>query len=263
VAFDKAVKLSPEPAMWNEVAYALSLSGAQLDKAQQYAESAVTEVGAKLRNAELDRLTPRNFAEVSSLGAYWDTLGWVQFKKGNLDLAEKYVTAAWLLNQHSEIGDHLGQISEKKGQKEEAIRWYSLASVVRRPTPDAREDLARLVGMDKIAPLLNKAKESLAEFNVVKLGPLLKGEKEKLEAEFYVLFTPGDSRAAQVREVKFIRGAEKLRPMAAALKDAKYRMSFPDESATKLIRRGTLICLPQTGDCLFVLLPPEDVTPVD
>jgi tetratricopeptide (TPR) repeat protein len=267
-AFEKAVKLAPDPNTRNEVAYALSLSDIQLDKAQEYAESAVTEIGAKLRNAGLERLTPQNFAEVSSLGAYWDTLGWVHFKKGNLDIAEKYVRAAWLLAQHSEVGDHLGQISEKRGLKEEAIRWYSLAAVVRRPTPDAREHLALLVGKDKIEPHLNKAKESLTDFSIVKLGPLLKNEKEKLEAEFYVLFVPGASRTAQVADVKFIRGSEKLRPMAAALKGAKFRMTFPDETATKVIRRGTLVCPPQNGqsqpgECAFGLLPTEDVPPVD
>jgi len=262
-AFDKAIKLSPEPTVLNNVAYFLSLGNVQLDKAQQYAESAVTEVATKLRNAELERLTPENLTNVNSLGSYWDTLGWVHFKKGNLDIAEKYVTAAWLLGQHSEVGDHLGQISEKRGKKEEAIRWYSLANAGYRPVPEARENLARLAGKDKVEPLLGKAKEELAGFRTIKLGPLLKDEKEKLEADFYVISIPGASRTAQVTGVKFIRGAEKLRPLAAALKDVKYPMIFPDETATKLIRRGTLTCQPQNGECAFVILPPEDVTSVD
>jgi hypothetical protein len=39
--------------------------------------------------------------------AYWDTLGWVYFSEGNLDKAEKYVSAAWGLGHHGEVGDHL------------------------------------------------------------------------------------------------------------------------------------------------------------
>jgi hypothetical protein len=46
-------------------------------------------------------------------------------------------------------------------------------------------------------------------------------------------------------------------------KGAKYTMTFPDETATKLIRRGTLTCQPNNGECSFVLLPPEEITSVD
>jgi hypothetical protein len=52
-------------------------------------------------------------------------------------------------------------------------------------------------------------------------------------------------------------GAEKLRPMAAALKGAKYPMIFPDKTVTKLFHRGTLIRQPNNGGRSFVFLPPE------
>jgi tetratricopeptide (TPR) repeat protein len=262
-AFDRAIKLSAEPMTWNNVAYYLSLADLHLDKAQQYAESAVAAVAAELRNVELDGLTMKNLTDVNSLGSYWDTLGWAHFKKGNLDLAEKYVMASWALGQHSEVGDHLGQISEKRGKKEEAVRWYALAAVGYRPAPEARENLTRLAGKDKVESLLIKAKAELNGLRAIKLGPLLKGEKEKLEAEFYVVAIPGADRSAVGAGARFIRGAEKLRPLTGALKGAKYTMTFPDETATKLIRRGTLTCQPNNGECSFVLLPPEEITSVD
>jgi tetratricopeptide (TPR) repeat protein len=262
-AFDRAVKLSPEPITWNNVAYFLALGNLHLDKAQQYAESAMASVATELRNVELDDLTLENLTEINTLGNHWDTLGWVHFKKGNLDLAEKYATASWLLVQQSEVGDHLGQINEKRGKKEEAIRWYALAAVVYRPMPEARENLARLAGKEKVESLLGKAKAELAQSRAVKLGTLLKDEKEKLEAEFYIVAVPGAERSAQVTEAQFIRGAEKLRPVAGALKGAKYPIIFPNEMATKLIRRGKLTCQPNNGECSFVLLPPEETTSVD
>jgi len=262
-AFDRAIKLSPGPWNWNNVAYFLSLGNLHLEKALQYAESAVASVATKLRNVELDRLTLDNLTDVDSLGNFWDTLGWVHFKSGNLDLAEKYVMASWLLEQNSEVGDHLGQINEKRGKKEEAIRWYALAAVGYRLVPEARENLTRLAGKDKVESLLNKAKAELVELRSIKVGPLLKDEKQKLEAEFYIVVIPGAERSAQVTGARFIRGAEKLRPLAAALKGAKYTMTFPDDTATKLIRRGTLTCQPGNGECLFVLLPPEEITSVD
>ncbi len=262
-AFDKAVKLSPGPPVWNNVSYFLSLSSVQLDKAQQYAESAVTAKATELRNVELERLTSDDLQNVSSLANYWDTLGWVHYQKGNVDLAERYITAAWLLWKRGEVGDHLGRIHEKRGRKEEAIRTYALAAVADSPVPEARESLARLIGKDKIEALLNKAREELVELRTVKLGSLLKDERERTDAEFYVVLVPGPSPNSQVADVKFIRGNEKLRPLAAALKGARYHMSFPEETTTRLIRRGTLTCQPGNGECVFIMLNLEDVTSVD
>jgi len=256
-AFDRAIKLSPQSTTWNNVSYYLSLSNLNLDKAQQYAELSVNEVATALRKDELGAMTPGHLAFLNDLGDYWDTLGLAHFKKGNLDLAEKYVMASWTFGQYSEAGDHLGQISEKRGKKEEALRWYALAAVGDRPVPEARENLTRLAGKDKVESLLGKAKAELAEFRTIKLRPLLKDEKEKLEAEFYIVAVPGAKRFAQVTGARFIRGAEKLRPMAAALKGAKYPMIFPDKTVTKLFHRGTLICQPNNGECSFVLLSPE------
>ena len=115
-AFDRAVKLSPGQSTWNNVAYYFATHKVQLDRAQQYAESAVTEASTRLRNAELLSLTPTDLQNVSALAAYWDTLGWVLFQKGDLDNAEKYITAAWRLAEHGEVGYHLGQLLEKRGK---------------------------------------------------------------------------------------------------------------------------------------------------
>ncbi len=125
--FDHAVELSATPLVWNNIAYQLSLKKSHLDRAQQYAESAVSATTAALRNFSLDRLTPQELPLVPSLIAYWDTLGWVYFSEGNLDKAEKYVAAAWGLGSHGEVGDHLGQIYEKHGEKDLALRTYALS----------------------------------------------------------------------------------------------------------------------------------------
>lgn len=262
-AFDRAIKLSHEPGTLNDVAYNLSVNDLQLDKAQQYAEEAVTGVATNLRDAKLERLTTDDLAHVRSLAVYWDTLGWIHFKKGNLDLAEKYLMAAWQVEQYSEVGDHLGQISEKRGKKEEALHWYALADGGVRPVPEARENLTRLAGSDKVELRLSRAKEELIESRTVKIGPLLRDEKKELQAEFFVVLVPGAAGKAKVAGVKFIRGSEKLRPLAGAVQSATYRMSFPDETATKIIRRGILFCEPTNEGCRFILLSAEAVTSVD
>jgi tetratricopeptide (TPR) repeat protein len=262
-AFDQAVKINAGPEVWNDVAYFFSLSKVQLVKAQQFAESAVTALATELRNVELETLELEHMEDVARLAAYWDTLGWVHFQKNDLDLAQRYISAAWMLGQHSEVGYHMGQIEEKRGRREEAIRLYSLAAVAFDPVPEARQSLDRLLGKEWNEALFRKSEAELREIRTVKLGPVGKNLKNTTEAQFYVVLIPGPSRTAQVSEVKFIKGDDKLRPLGAALKTANYNFTFPDEAATKVIRRGTLFCKTSAGECSFMMISPEFVSAID
>ena len=61
-------------------------------------------------------------------GAYVDSLGWVYFRLGNLDLAEKYLTdATTLLPRDATVHEHLGDVLAKRGDKERALRSYRTA----------------------------------------------------------------------------------------------------------------------------------------
>jgi tetratricopeptide (TPR) repeat protein len=256
-AFDKAVKLAPGPLVWNDVAYNLTLSKVQLDKAQQYAESAVTTAAAELRNVELERLTLDNLEMVSSLAAYWDTLGWVHYQKGDLLSAEKYIRAAWELEQHSEVGAHLGELLEKSGKKDEAAKVYALAAMSNRKVPEAMEGLIRLVGKAKSEELLKKPSDDSTNMRTIKFASGQKIMKAS-EAQFYVMLVPGPQRNAQVNSVKFIRGDEKLQPLSAGLKSANFNFIFPDNTSTKIVRRGTLSCN-AAGECSFIMISPDAV----
>ena len=208
-----------------------------------------------LRNVQLDHLTMDTMERVNSIAAYWDTLGWVYFQNGNVEKAEKFVRAAWLLGQHGEVGDHLGQIYEKQGRKAEAIKAYAQAMVATRPVPETKAHLAALAGgEEKVEGLKQQGGEGLAEMLAVQLGTLL---QEKAEADFFVVFSPANGSSPE--EVKFIRGSDKARPLAEALRGAKYQTVFPDETPTRIVRRGTLKCLTD-GECIFVMLPPDLVT---
>src|SRR5207247_5340780 len=117
-----------------------------VELAQRYAESAVAAVTASSRTVSINRVTPRDLSQVGSLASYWDTLGWVYFANGETDRAEKFVRAAWLLSQHAEVGDHLAQIYEKQGRRDDAIRWYAMAMNAERPDRTIRDRLAAMVG---------------------------------------------------------------------------------------------------------------------
>jgi tetratricopeptide (TPR) repeat protein len=258
-AFDRAVEIQPIPEVWNNIAYQLSLKQAHLDRAQQYAESAVIAVAAGLRNMSLDQLTERHLQLVSSLAADWDTLGWVHFAEGDFGKAEKYVTSGWMLGQNGEEGDHLGQLYEKLGRKQDAIRMYAMTLSGLRPPLETRGRLAALLGGDdKVAGVSAKYRDDLQATRTIPLG---KVAKETGSAEFFVILAPG-SPGISVAGVKFVSGDEKLKVFTETLRNAKYDFSFPDDTPTKVLRRGILSCSKITGDCVFVMMLPEDVRSV-
>ena len=259
-AFEKAAEISQTPDVWNNVAYNLADHSLELDKALEYAESAVSTTAATLRNVELSNLSLDNLNAVASMGAYWDTLGWVYFQKGDNAKALDFVRASWLLNQHGEVGDHLAQIYQKQGEKDRAIRMFALAIAAPHSVPETRARLVILLGGNTgIDALVKQAQPELASIRTLPVGKPL---KEDAQADFWVLLSPG-GKAAKVDTVKFISGSEELRPFAAKLRDLEYGPMFPDASPVRLVRRGTLACSASTGDCTFTLIRPEEVRSVN
>src|SRR5271154_1075831 len=255
-AFEKGVELSQTPAVWNNVAYALAEHNLELDKAAQYAESAIAATAANLRNVELARLSLDDLAQVASIGVYWDPLGWVYFRQGNLDKAERYIRAAWLLNQHGEVGDHLAQIYEKRGEKQQAARMYAEAIAAPHSVPETRARLIVLLGGNAgIDELVAKSKPELTKVRVFPAGDLL---KENAQAAFFVLLSPA-AKNPKIDAVKFVSGSQDLRPFTEKLRALDFGPMFPDASPAKLVRRGTLTCSATTGSCTFTLILPEEV----
>ena len=259
-AFDRAIQISATPEVWNDIAYQLSLKQVHLDRAQQYAESAVTAIANALRNLTLDQLSDRDLALVSELDANWDTLGWVYFARGDLAKAEKYVNAAWLLGEHGEVGDHLAQIYEKRGRKDEAVRIYAMALSGIRPTLETRGRLAALVGGEaKVPAAIDQHRLALQATRTLKLGKIAQAAGT---AEFFVVLT-WSAAGTKIEAAKFISGEEKLKPLAENLRSAKIDFPFPDNVPTKILRRGILSCSKDSGECEFVMMLPEDVHSVE
>lgn len=259
-AFDKAVELEPSPTVWNNVAYELSVNRVHLERARQYAESAVAATAAELRNVELSRVTMNDMRKISALASYWDTLGWIHFQNGDLDKAEKYVRAAWLLDFHGEVGDHLGQIREKRGDKDGAIRYYVFAWRGTRPVAESLERLAALAGAGGVAGAIQKHGKEFVDLGLFRLGPIV---KEFVTADFLMTFVPDAQGQASIAEVRFLKGDEKLRSLLPTLRTLKYDVAFPNENPVKIIRRGGITCSAVKPECLFLVLAADKVTSVD
>jgi Flp pilus assembly protein TadD len=253
-AFARAVDLAPTPPTWNDIAYELSLRRVDLDRAQQYAESAVSSATAVARNLDIEHADAKSLAIVASLGAYWDTLGWVHFAKGDIKTAERFVLAAWRLSEHAEVGDHLAQIYEKEGRREEAKRMYALALGAERPSADVRTRLVKLMGSDTVDHFVNDNRSELSAMRTASI--VIKGGAGK-HADFFVLF----SAPSVIEAVKFEDGDEGLRSAADALRKARFAPMFPDDAPAKILRRAMVAC-PKSGEpCGVTLLLPQDAQP--
>jgi tetratricopeptide (TPR) repeat protein len=149
-----AVAKDGSPTTLNDAAYTLAENNLQLDDALRYAKKAVGDVEDGTIDITLDELSPKDIQTVPILAAYWDTLGWVYFRLGHLDQAEKFLRAGWSLTQDPVVADHLRQVYAKQGK-------------------------AREVPRDT---------QALQNLRTVKLGKLA---TKHVSAEFYLLFAPG------------------------------------------------------------------------
>jgi tetratricopeptide (TPR) repeat protein len=258
-SFRKGVDLSPTPRTWNDVAFSLAEQGIELDKAQQYAESAISTTATQLEKVNASHATAEDFAQVANVGDYWDTLGWIYFQRGDLPKAERYIRAAWLLNQRGEVGDHLAQTYEKSGKKELAVHQCALALAAPDSVQETRARLMLLLGGNsQIDDLVSKARPELEKMRtfIVK-----QPSQEEASADFLVLMSPSakEGGSPNIDAVRFLTGSESLRVFEKFAGLIDYGPLFPDASPVKLLRRGTLSCSAKAGDCKFTLWLPADV----
>jgi tetratricopeptide (TPR) repeat protein len=241
----------------NSVAYALAEQKKGLPQALQYAEKAVHEVEEESSKIQVSQLEIQNLTVSNRLAAYWDTLGWVHFRLGNLSEAERYLKAAWTVTQDAVIGDHLGQVYEKLGKRRQAARAYRLALQVigRDGNPQMRDRLqssvAALSSGANSSSVVKDAGAELSDERTYKLPQIRDWGGGYKSAEFVIALTkePG------VADTKFLSGAQELRSASAALGALKSGFPFPDDSHARVVRRGVLSCSEVSKGCIFVFYP--------
>lgn len=256
VMFDRAVSTAQTPEMWNDIAYALALERAELDTAEAYARRAIDATTSVLRDVSVDDAGMREMIAVGRIGAYWDTMGWVYFGRGDFKNAERYVRAAWLLTFESAIGEHLGQIEQRLGRTADAIHTYTLAMSAPMPSETLRPHLLRLLGGSEREAdrRIELARHEFTTMRTVKLGKVLVAD---ISGEVQLLFGPPlPGRAgARVEGVKVTSGPAQLERLTSAIRGASYQVAFPDADAPRLLRRAVVTCSSPSGQCALVLIP--------
>jgi tetratricopeptide (TPR) repeat protein len=260
---EQAANESDSPVSWNQAAYRLSVRGVELDRAEKWAKTAITVESALLRSLSLDHVTPTQMRLVSALSNYWDTLGWIYFRKGEDDQARIYVDAAWRLHPTPTKGDHLGQIYEKLGKQDEAIRTYAMAiasaDLATRGVADpddlveARERLVKMAGQEaNVSELIRRGH---ADLEALASAVLDNPGKNRGSADF-IMTIAGD----KILDVRRVGGDAELASFSESLRRVPLPVWIPEEGGIEILRRGTLTCKSDSTGCHFVLLNAEETS---
>src|ERR1700675_4353183 len=224
-------------------------------QAENDAQQVLYDIGGQFDSGELDRLGPSAFSSMRLVALAWSRIGWAKFQRGENLAAMQFLTSAWLLSQSGTVGNRLGQVLEKQGQREKARHIYALAAAAgggADEVQDSRARLARLAG--DLGPAEKSAAEKdiaqapaeLAQARTVKLGPIT---SKSVSARFNLVFdsSPRPERA------EFVDGDESLRSAVEQLREKDFPVRFPDVSSVKIVRRGVVSC--GSSGCGIVLLP--------
>lgn len=245
--------------LWNSAAYYLADHNVELDRAQAWAETAITIHSAQLRNVFLEHLTPTQLGLVSRIAADWGTLGWIYFKKGDTDQARAYIEAAWPLRPLPIIGNHLGLVYEKLSRQNDAIRTYAMtiaaADLPTRATThpeavaEATERLTKLAARDANIPdMIKRGREDLEAMRFVSVTNV---PKSSGSADFTM-----EVAANMTTEVRQLSGDASFSKFVEPLREIQIPM--PDAAGIEIPRRGTLTCNAELSKCSLTLLRAEE-----
>ncbi len=239
-----------DPGLLNDAGYLLAETGRDLAKAEDASRSSVWKLEEKSRAIALDQVNSGSFRQTNLLIAAWDTLGWILFRKGDLVEAKTYLTASWRNDLHAEVGEHLGQLYEKLGDKAAAVRQYRLAQAA--------------VEGDNTNPAVRiRIRQSLMRLGGV--GPKTPEEVQELQSSrTYKIERPADVKGwgtfrlqlsgSVVQDALQSSGDAKLKPLEASIRKRIITDLMPENSWGHLLRTGVVSC--STGkECELVLVP--------
>src|SRR5262249_4272535 len=147
---------------------------------------------------------------------------------------------------------HLGQIYEKLGRRDDAIRLYALALNAERPDAETHDRLVKLAG-SRADDLIRQRKNDLLAARTIALNVPSPGEAA---ADFFVVLTKSG-----VEGVRFVKGDERLRGFDAAIRKLSVATAFPDDGSGKILRRATVACTAGRGaaPCTLTMQRLEDM----
>jgi TonB family protein len=254
-ALDKAASLTLT--RWNGLAWTLARHNVQLERAEKYAKLDIAVHSASLTAISLDPLTAHVYSQINSIGATWDTLGWILFLRGDTNSAEKYLLASWSLSPDATIADHLAQVYEKLGRKDEALKYSALCIAALRDPPfpqndeldavaNARERLAKQMSPEQAKKSIEEARKSLHNADSLAIA---NPAKQTGEAEFAILQAPEASKS----QARLMAGDQTLATFVDTVTAQTLRVSLPSDQDLELARWGSLNCPDAAAPCTLTI----------
>jgi TonB family protein len=250
---EQAVSSSSAPGIWNDAAYFLAERNIELDLAEKWSDTCLAMESARLQSISLDHVTPAQLNFVTWIAFYWDTRGWIYFLRGDPVNAESYLEASWRLYPDIEMGNHLAQVYEKAGRREDAIRTYAMAIAgadLNTRFKPREEDVAdakqRLKNLEtNIDAAVERGRTDLQQLRLISIP---NAAKAKGEGDFLLRFT-SDRKI----EAKRISGDASLDPFVQILQTAELPVPIPRNVRVEIPQRGTITCKSGSEPCRFAI----------
>lgn len=253
----KAVSIDDSENSLNTAAYLLGEHKVAMDLAETWSKPSIEILEKELNNSTVSNVQSSTWALVSKLSHYWDTLGWIYFRQGKMDEAQKYLLAAWQIWDDPTISYHLGRIYETQGRKDESTELY-LAALNSFPpngtlSDDGKDMRTRLVeSLGSDAEVDKRLEQSRKKKSPLRTVNIANPSREQGIAQ-YAIIIDANSRAVEISST----GAEDpLASVGDSMRAATMPQSFPDATLKKLPRLGTLACSSVGEPCVLTLLTP-------
>ncbi len=249
---EQAASQSGSADSWNLAAYRLADHNVELERAEKWSETAITIGSAQLQSLSLEHLTPTQMRLAHRIASYWDTRGWVYFRKADFEKARDYTEPAWRLHPSPTMGNHLGQIYEKLARPEDAARAYAMAiasAELPSKSSTSPEDLAE--AMDRLGKLSGEG-ESVPQ--------LIERAKRELESEASAVIdnTPHANGSADfllrvgsagVSEIRQVSADATFATFVSGLQKSRLPFQIPGSADIEIPRRATLTCTSDKTQC--------------
>ncbi len=244
------VEGNDDPRQLNQAAYALALAGLDLPVAEEISRKSISLLEAKSAAISTAEVNSKAFADANLLVASWDTLGWILFREGKLEEAQPLIAAGWRNALLPESGDHLGQVLEAMGKKQDALSAYRLAAASsdgKNAEPEVLEhitaSITRLGGAKASTHGGTQALQDLRTYRVDRPAGLSGWGTFRLQ-----LNTNGVLASQQMS------GDDKLAALTKGINATKFAELVPPGSQAHLLRSAVVSCSMGTT-CELVLVP--------
>lgn len=250
-AFERTVTIAPNPVMWNNAAWFMAEHDLAFDRAFEYAQSATTAAAASTLLLSLDKPAGPQLSLTSSLAAYWDTLGWVEFKRGNVESALGYLQASWQVREEAIVGEHLGRVLERLKRPGEAFVVYRTALGLPAPSEWLR-DRTRELGLSlKPAPMTTDSATLLTRKRTVALS------KTVVPVRTAEVMLVANAKGV-ITGARPVSATEASTAAAQSLVGTRLPINAPDAVPFRLVVRGALSCVDGKPPCSLLLFDVND-----